>query len=400
MNLISRGLAETFAVFLIPLEAEFKVERVALTGIYSTYMLVYGLAAPAAGYLIDRVGVRVCYALGLSLFAMGYLLASQATALWQLYILIGALCGAGSVALGMVPASLLASRWFDRRLPSAMSALYAALGIGVLIFAPVSQALIESTGWRGTYLRLGLLPLALLPLLIVLPWSRMTHGDPSLADARRRAASRRTSASERQGIRAELSAALATSGFWKLAGVMFFTTLATYLTLIQLVAYLIARGFDPLVSASVYGLVGILSTVGMIVSGLFAERFGERAVATVAYSCTIAGVACLSLVSIWPGYLLVGAFALLFGSVSGSRGPLIAVLSSRLFPGRAQSTIYGTVLLAMGIGGAIAGWSGGALHDATGGYQAGLALSAIAALFGMILFRSIDTGQRPTRVAP
>ena len=131
MNLMSRGLGETFAVFLVPLENAFETDRVALTSIYSIYMLIYGLAAPGIGYLIDRFGTRLCYGLGLVLIASGFILASQAGQVWHLYFLIGVFCGVGTAALGMVPASKLASGWFDQRLPSAMSGLYAALGIGV-----------------------------------------------------------------------------------------------------------------------------------------------------------------------------------------------------------------------------------------------------------------------------
>lgn len=393
MNLMSRGLGETFAVFLIPLEQAFETDRVALTSVYSIYMLVYGLAAPVIGYLIDRFGTRLCYVVGLILIASGFMLASQASQVWHLYVVIGVLCGIGTAALGMVPASKLASGWFDQRLPSAMSGLYAALGIGVLIFSPLGQWLIEVSGWRSAYFWLGLAPMLMLPMILILPWRRLEVGSPELMSRRaaRRAAVKTpvTTDSDRQNRRAELVAALRTSGFWKLAGVMFFTTLSTFTTIIQLVAFLVESGFEPLFAAAVFGVIGLLSTIGMVCTGMLAERFGEKAVATFAYCCSIAGVGCLALMTVAPGLPLLILFVILFGSVSGSRGPLIAVLSSRLFNGQAQATIYGCVLLAMGVGGAIAGWAGGILHDVTDAYLAGFAVTALAALAGMMLFRSI-----------
>lgn len=407
MNLMSRGLGETFAVFLVPLEQAFETDRVALTSIYSIYMLVYGLAAPGIGYLIDRFGTQLCYGLGLILIASGFMLASQADQVWHLYILIGVLCGVGTAALGMVPASTLASGWFDQRLPSAMSGLYAALGIGVLIFSPLSQWLIEFSGWRDAYFWLGTAPVLMLPMILLLPWRRLEAGSPAVKSRRdaQRAAARASAPTDvdRQNRRTELLTALRTSGFWKLAGVMFFTTLSTFTTLIQLVAFLVESGFDPLFAAGVFGVVGLLSTIGMVCSGMFAERFGEKAVATFAYCCSIAGVACLALMTVMPGLPLLILFVVLFGSVSGSRGPLIAVLSSRLFNGQAQATIYGCVLLAMGVGGAIAGWAGGILHDLTDAYLAGFAVTALAALAGMMLFRSIKVAPamaEPAAVEP
>ena len=383
MNLLARGLAESFAVFLLPLGEAFGSDRAAVTAIYSTYMLVYGLAAPFSGILIDKLGARVCYALGLALFALAYGLAAGATAIWQLYLLLGVLAGVASSALGMVPASVLASRWFDRRLPTAMSLLYASLGIGVLMFSPLTQWLIAGHGWRGAYLWLAAAPLLLLPLTVLLPWRAILAGDPGVTSRRPPRA--------RTGLPAALQAALSDRSFWALFGVMFFTSVTTYSVQVQLVAFLVEAGFAPLLAASVYGLVGMLSIVGMMAAGVLAERFGERPVATASYGCTIVGVACLALLELYPGVALLGAFVLVFGSVSGSRGPLVAVLSTRLFPGEAQATVYGFVLTGMGFGGAAAALAAGALHDLTGHYHAGFAVAAVAAVIGLALFRSIES---------
>ena len=48
----------------------------------------------------------------------------------------------------MVPASTLVSRWFGGRLPTAMAVLSAAMGTGMLAFAPLAQWLIDRVGWR------------------------------------------------------------------------------------------------------------------------------------------------------------------------------------------------------------------------------------------------------------
>jgi MFS family permease len=383
MNLLARGLADSFAVFLLPLGEAFGSDRAAVTAIYSIYMLVYGLSAPFSGILIDKLGARVCYAIGLALFALAYLLAARANAIWQLYLLLGVLAGIASSALGMVPASVLASRWFDRRLPTAMSLLYASLGCGVLIFSPLTQWLIGAHGWRSAYQWLALAPVLLLPLMVLLPWRVMLAGDAGVTSRRQPRA--------RTGLAVALRAALASRSFRALFGVMFFTSVTTFSVQVQLVAFLVETGFAPLLAAAAYGLVGMLSIAGMMVAGMLAERFGERPVATVSYSCTIVGVACLALLARFPGMALLGAFVLLFGSVSGSRGPLVAVLSSRLFPGEGQATVYGFVLTGMGFGGAVAAWLAGALHDWTGHYHAGFVVAAVAAVIGLAMFRSIES---------
>ncbi len=381
MNLLARGVSDSFAVFLLPLAREFGGDRAALTGVYSTYMLVTGLAAPVAGIAFDRLGPRAVYLGGLALFGTAYLLAGSLGALWQLYVLVGACGGAGAALIGMVPASALASRWFGTRLASAVGVLYAALGTGLLILAPLTQWLIERFGWRGAYHAQGGALLALLPLLLVLPWRRIAAGHPDYAGERMRQAAR--------GVTAPLAHAVRSSAFWALFGVMFVTSLSTYTIGVQAVAYLIEIGFAPLKAASVYGLVGMLSVFGMLGSGVLAERYGERRIATLSYSCTIAGILALALLQHVPAYALLVAFVLLFGTMQGSRGPLVAVLAARLFSGAGLGTVYGTIMLGMGLGGAVGSWASGRLHDLTGGYLAGFLLAILGAAAGIALFWTV-----------
>jgi MFS family permease len=56
MNTLGRGVTETFAVFLLPVQKGLGVTRAEITATYSIYMLVFGLAAPIAGQLVDRDG--------------------------------------------------------------------------------------------------------------------------------------------------------------------------------------------------------------------------------------------------------------------------------------------------------------------------------------------------------
>jgi MFS family permease len=381
LNLIARGVGESFAIFLLPIAREFGTDRAALTGVYSTYMLMFGLMSPLAGFAHDRLGPRRCYGAGLLLFGGAYVLASTMTALWQLYVLVGIVGAVGAALIGTVPASSLVSRWFRARLPSAMSVLYAAMGTGMLAFAPTTQWLIEHFGWRGAYQAFGALLLALFLPIVLLPWRSIAAGSPEVLAA--------TALRAGGNITWTIPRALRTSVFWALSGVLFFTSITTYTISVQLVAYLIESGITPLRAASIFGLVGMVSIVGMMGSGVLAQRFGERAVATVSYSGTIIGIGVLALVQSSPTAVLIGAFLLLFGTMQGTRGPLVAVLSARNFAGGGMGRVYGSVLLGMGVGAAIGSWASGMLYDLTGGYHAGFLLAAAAAACGLLLFWTV-----------
>jgi len=376
-NLFARGISETFAVFLLPLEHEFGWNRATLTGIYSLFMLSNGLASPLAGVLFDRLGPRWSYGLGLSVFGLGYLLAGTAERLWQFYLGVGLMGGLGVALISMVPASALISRWFRDRLTTAMGIAYGGLGCGVLLLVPLTQVLIEHIGWRQSYTVLGIIILSLLVFLL-LPWQRFNAGHPVYAQE----SALRT---QREG-HWNLRRALRHRAFWALTAVFFFTAVAVYAVAPQVVVYLVEVGFDPLQAASAYGLVGMLSVSGMVGMAWLADRFGRRRVVTLSYCSTIIGILLLFAMQYAPLYPLLVLFVLLFGSVQGSRGPVLFALAARLFAGSGLGGIYGAITLGMGVGAAVASWLSGWLHDLTGSYNASFTLALAAAATGIVLF--------------
>lgn len=368
-NFVSRGVGDTFLVFLLPLQQEFGWQRAQMTSIYSVLMLVAGLASPAAGWVFERHGPRVLYAGGIGLLAAGLLIASHASALWQLYVGLGVFGGLGSGAIGMVPAAALLSWWFTTRLSTAIGVAYSAFGCGSLVMVPLSQALIDWQGWRMTYLSLGACLVGVGLLALALPWRAITAPRP----AHGRAGTSGATASP-------LRAAMAQPRFWLLVQVMFFTALGMYLVLPQSVAYLIDVGFTPLQSATAVGAASMLSIAGVSGSGWASDRFTHRRAATASFVGTALGIGMLLALTYRRSEWLLVGYVLLFGICQGARGPVVASLSARLFAGHGQSTVYGAIYALMSMGAALGALLSGALHDWTGGYRAGfvLALACIA----------------------
>jgi MFS family permease len=379
MNTIGRGVTETFAVFLLPVEAAFGASRSQMLLTYSIYSLVYGLGAPFAGQLVDRAGPRITYALGLSILGCGYMFAGSATSLVVYYLAVGVMGGLGAVCLGMVVASSIMSRWFDRRLGAVTSLPYAALGAGMLFIPPLTQLLLERFFWQQSYFILGAAVLTVLPALLLLPLRRI--GEGSAAWQALRMAGRTGGAGDWT-----LREAMATRAFWGLAGAYFATSVASNAVTPQMVAYLVEQGYDRLLAAGAFGMTGAFSAVGIIAMGAISDRIGRRRAAMISYGLSIAGVAALMLVAalqaFWPVYL----FVLLFGLMQGVRGPIILALVATVFRGGAVGSIFGALTLAPGIGAALGSWSSGYLHDATGGYTASFLLGIAGSTAGLTLF--------------
>ena len=355
-------------MFLLPLEREFGWTRSQVASVYSIYLLVHGGTAALAGLVFDRLGPRWVYGAGTALIGAAFFLASGVSALWQFYLCIGMLVGVGVSLNGMVPGSALLSRWYRERLSTAIGIAYAATGVGAILFVPLAQSLIEDYGWRSAYRSLGIALLALLPVVLLLPWRRFAAGSP---DYHREA--RRKKAGEGWTFRA----AIRTPVFWGLAAIFFFTAASMFSVLVQLVAFFIDVGFTPLAAASAFGLLGLLSAVSVTASGLLSDRFGYRQTVTASFIGTAAGMAVLVLITLRPSGFLLGLFVVLFGFCMGTRGPIISSLSARYFAGPHVATIYGGIYSANAIGAAFGALMGGALHDLTGGYRAGLAMALV-----------------------
>jgi MFS family permease len=379
MNMVARGVTETFAVFLLPVQQGLGVSRPEITLTYSVYMLAYGASAPLAGQLIDRFGARAGYSFGLASLGFGYLLAGSATSLGHYLFAAGFLGGLGSASLGMIAASALLSRWFTNRIGTVMSVPYAAIGAGMLTFPPLTQLILGYTDWRTAHRILGVVVLGMLVLLALAPLKRMTAGSLEWQELRRR------QASTAQGPWT-VATAVQTGAFWGLFAAYLFTSVAAYSVLPHSVAYLIEQGFNPLVAASAFGFTGMLSVLGILWIGWMSDRFGRLQSASFSYLLTVLGIAALMLVSVWPSLALLYAFVLFFGLMQGARGPIIIALVARLFPGGGVGTIYGTLSLAMGAGAALGSWFSGLLYEWTGTYMTSFTLAVAAALAGLCIF--------------
>jgi MFS family permease len=306
------------------------------------------------------------------LLALGaaFWLASSLGNLWEFYLFIGVMIGVGVGLVGMVPASALITRWYREKLSSALGVIFAAGGMGGLLFVPSVQALLETYDWRTVYQMLGVLMLAAAPIAaLMVPWNAFVLGHPAYrSEHRARAAQAGWT----------VAGAMRTRIYWGMVQVFFFTAMAMFTVLVQAVIYLIDIGFSPLSAATAYGLTGMLSVISVSGSGVLSDRFGLRQTATASFIGTAAGVILLIVMSYGSSTLLLVLFVLVFGLCMGVRGPIISSIATRHFAGPRVATIYGTIYACNAIGAAFGSLMGGVLHDLTGGYRTGFVFSLCA----------------------
>jgi len=385
LSVLGRGLGDSFTVFLKPISENFGWDRAQVVSVYSLTWLAGGLTAPLVGRLFDRTGPRAVYALGMLLIGGAFLFASRAQHLWQFQVSTGLGVGLGIALIGNVPNSILLGRWFGPRLPTAMAITYSATGAGVLMLLPLSQVLIDRIGWRDAYQWFGTVALCLLVPLLLLPWRLFATGSPHVV---------RTGTGDFAGQGWTLGSAMRHHAFWALFATFFFTAIAMYAITAQIVAFLIDAGFPPLQAATAWGFSGIVLVFGMLGISALDGIIGRRKSVLFSYGVSITGIILLWLLQYYPnGWLLTG-FVICFGSMIGSRGPLITATALTIFRGDRVGTIYGTISIGSGLGSAFGSWCGGLIHDWTGSYNPLILFALVNVVLGLIPFLVVPALRR------
>ena len=370
LGVASRSISDTFVVFVPALQQAFDAHRGSVTLIYSFALLVGGIAAPVAGWIVDRFGLRVLTVVGMSAATLATASASQATQLWHLYLGLGVVMGFGAATLSGVLSASLLGRWFpSRRLGVALAVAWSASGVGAMATFPLAQHLIATEGWRTTYMVFAGASAVFIPLLLFLPWARIERGAPGLARARA-AADRGPTVGE----------AIRDWPFWALFSSFALTSIGIFSLMPQAMVYLLERGIEGSYAARALAVAGLLTPLGMVGFSWLADRGGRRLAALLAYGCSIAGVGALALVQGPGDDLWLWFYVLLFGGSMGSRGPMISTLATLRYRGAHFGRIYGLITIGSGVGGFLGAWIGGVLHDLTGGYAAVMVLSVASLL--------------------
>lgn len=279
--------------------------------------------------------------------------------------------------IGLVPTQSLISRWYHKRLSTALSVGYASQGLGTLTLVPLVQWFIEQSNWQQAYSYIGWIFVAIFVLMLVLPWRFIEAG---AADNPRKIQHGRSIG----GL--TLRQALSTRSFWAFFAIFATTAIGIFGISLHSVAYMIDQGYSELEAAFAFGAVGSLSFVGMVITGIAAEYWPKHLVASISYTLSLFGIAALALMQLNDHVLLLIIYVLGLGLSSGARGPIITTLMAELFAGRGLASIYGAANIGQGVGAAVGALVAGFFYDFTGDYNAGFIFCVLALLLGLTLF--------------
>ena len=395
--LTASGLRAVLGVFIKPMEAEFGWDRSAMSQVAAISLLLVGAIGPFVGWLADRWGPRNVMALFLAIVAIGAMLSSKVTSLWQITLTAGVIMAIGAGGMGMATASTIAARWFVARRGLVMGILGAGMSAGQLVMIPAAVWITAHFGWRQAFLWLGALVfVTAIPLALL-----FVRDDPQLkgmaaygGDTPVPQAGMTTLPSE---TRISVSEAMTYPAFWLLAGTFFvcgYTSNGMVLT--HLVPHAAEHGFSEMHAAQALGVMGAMNIVGTILSGWICDRFGRKG--PLAFYYGVRGLSLIFLLYVWnvPSLHL---FAAIFGLNYISTVPPTTTLTANIFGRFSVGVLSGWIFFAHQVGSALGAAAGGWIFDLTGSYSWAFISSAILAFIasGLALtIREESVSKTPT----
>jgi MFS family permease len=382
---VSFGVYNSYGIFFTPLLAEFGWTRAMTSGAFSLSMIIYGILGFAVGVFNDRFGPRLVVTICGFILGFGFLLMSQITALWQLYLLFGVVVGIG-MSGAWVPQLSTVARWFVRRRTLMTGIVIAGLGIGGFIGPPVISRLIATYDWR-----LSLVILGGIVLVVMVIAAQFLKRDPTQTGQLPHGGSERGETGlELEARSFSLREAVSTAQFWIALINLFCLGFCLVAVMIHIVPHAIDLKISAFNAANILALVVGIGIPGNYVLGGLADRIGNRWVFIIGFILMTAALCWLMPArDMWMLYL----FAVVFGFAHGGMGAAESPLIAGLFGLRSHGLIYGVIHIGFTAGAALGPFITGLIFDLTGSYQMAFLLCIAVSVIGIIMVAVL----RPTK---
>ena len=320
------------------------------------------LAAPLAGKLIDRYGLRSVSTISLLLYAFGLLAVSKMTGeLWLYYVLAVSftLVGVASTPLGFTRA---VNAWFTKNRGLALGLSLTSTGVAAFLIAQIPYSLC-CCSWlaREGYFILFVIAVVAVPLVWLL-----IRDHPPEAEVKSE-----TGKEALPGL--TLREAMRTRVFWSIAALFLLVATAVLGTIPSFIPLLQDAGLDATRAGELGAVLGVSVMGGRLITGFLIDRIFAPYVTAVIFTFVAAG--CLALGVGGISYAFIAAIAL--GFAVGAEVDLIGYFTARYFGLANYGTIYGVQYSVFSLGAGISPVLAGYIWDVNGNYDVALIGGAV-----------------------
>ncbi|WP_169720165.1 MFS transporter [Aliagarivorans taiwanensis] len=329
-TLLWAALYYSFPALLADTHAHFDWSLPLITGAFTSFMLMMGLAAPFIGCLIDRgLGLAVLNASatlgGLCLLALG-----AVTHYWQ-YLALCLIAGLAAAGCLYEPCFSVLTRYRGAQARSVITSVTLMAGFAGTLSYPFCHYAVNKLGWTATVQVLGgftlvvTVPLFYLGLRLLRQGSDMTRGRyaPSRSKTRLPVIDRRL--------------------FGLVAAAFSTVAVGHYLVISFFIPGMESSGINAGLAVQLMAMVGLMQVLGRVLMLFAGNRLSALQITMVSFACLFA--ASLLLVAQQQFWYLAFVFVALQGSAYGVTGILRPVLLRELFGKKGFGQISGMLSL-------------------------------------------------------
>ena len=374
--LLMFGTFYSFGVFFKPLSTEFGWTRATTSGAYSLAMFLSGLLAIVMGRLTDRFGPRIVMTLCGFLLGLGFLLMSQVSTVWQLYLFYGVVVGVGLSGAFVPPLSTVA-RWFVKRRGIMTGFVVAGIGVGTMIIPPAATWLIESWDWSTAYIVIG--AVALVFIILAAQFLRL---DPRQMGLLPDGENKEAAGLNLHARGFSFREAMVSWQLWVLFAILFCFGYCLHTILAHVANYATDLRISATVAAGILAVIGGFSILGRIATGSITDRVGSKS-PLIINLILMSGALFWLLVAgeLWMLYLFAVIFGFAYGGLAAMESPIVA----ELFGLSSHGVIMGVASFGYTAGGAVGPLVAGRIFDISGEYQVAFLVCAVVCISGIVL---------------
>jgi len=378
--------------FVRPMGEELGIGNATFGWAQTARLAGFALFGMLAGSHVDTHGARLLLAATGVITALAMVGLASVTAGWQFIALFFVLGLVGMQGMGGgLYVTVAVARWFVQKRGRALSVAQLGLPLGIFVFPPLSQWLIDEVGWRDTWLILGLAAAGVMIVVALAVVRREPQDMGLLPDGAAepgivRDTATRPKAHERRWESAEhsweMGEALRSGAFWRLTvvdGLRMFSlgTLGFYR-----IPFFEERGLDPHLIAFALSFEAFAAGFGALPMGWAVDRFQPRYVA--AFSTFLMLPTFLITAAVSEGWHMFVATSL-FGMAAATYGVIQGAMWPSYFGGGHIGSIRGASMpLTLALS-AMGPPLTGMIKDVTGSYMAAWGIGAAASELAILL---------------
>jgi len=333
------------------------------------------------GKLSKSISARMMILIGSIAGILHYSISAMANGILLLYI--GSIIGGVKFGLGTHTSNAtIISQWFKDKKATVIGIVFSGAAFGSAVMMYISGILIESIGWRSTYLIFAALHLFIaIPINLFVLKEKKVKSNYNI-DVKQNFSNEPLALDVNSLTMREIHRS---APFWMLLISMLLcgTLIVGFKTFVP--SFWQSNGMSALTSSKYISVFMVIATIATMVSGNIADKFGNEIYIVYLHTAFVIGIICVLLfynkidtIHVMIPVILVAVAYPLYGSIP-------ATVTTESFGIKNYDKVCGELMAAFFIGQAIVSPIIGGLRDITGTYTAGFKIIAVFGLISCLL---------------